>query len=60
MTLRVCVSGDGLSHEEVEAVASAVLEESDMSRCGKLSYAEFEHVVARAPDFVNLFHIRVV
>lgn len=50
-------AGDGLSESELEAVASGVIEECDISKNRRLSYAEFEHVVSRAPDFVNLFHI---
>lgn len=52
-------AGDGLSESELEAVASGVIEECDISKNKRLSYAEFEHVVSRAPDFVNLFHITI-
>ncbi len=48
-----------LSSEEEEAIASGVFHESDLAKDHRLHYAEFEHVISRAPDFVNLFHITV-
>lgn len=33
--------------------------EVDMVKDHRLHYAEFEHVISRAPDFVNLFHVTV-
>lgn len=50
---------DGLSREEVEFVVDKVLEEADLDDDGMLSYIEFEHVISRAPDFLNTFHIRI-
>lgn len=52
-------SGDSLEEVEVDAIVAGVLQESSGARNHKLSYAEFEHVVSRAPDFVNFFHITV-
>ena len=52
-------SGDSLEEVEVDAIVAGVLQESSGARNRKLSYAEFEHVVSRAPDFVNFFHITV-
>ena len=36
-----------------------VIAESDVISDGSLSFTEFEHVVARSPDFVSLFHITI-
>jgi len=44
---------------EIEAIVDGVIQESDVARNHELSYAEFEHVISRAPDFVNLFHITI-
>ena len=52
-------SGDSLEELEVNAIVAGVLQESNGARNHKLSYAEFEHVISRAPDFVNFFHITV-
>lgn len=51
--------GDSLEEVEVDAIVAGVLQESNGARNHKLSYAEFEHVVSRAPDFVTFFHITV-
>ena len=52
-------SGDSLEELEVNAIVAGVFQESNGARNHKLSYAEFEHVISRAPDFVNFFHITV-
>ncbi|XP_019638466.1 PREDICTED: calcium and integrin-binding family member 3-like [Branchiostoma belcheri] len=36
-----------------------ILEEADLDDDSQLSYMEFEHVISRAPDFLNTFHIRI-
>lgn len=51
--------GDSLETAEIEAIVDGVIQESDVARNHELSYAEFEHVISRAPDFVNLFHITI-
>lgn len=48
-----------LTPEEHELIAENVLEEADVDGDGKLSFSEFDHVVSRAPDFLNTFHIRL-
>ena len=54
----VCFSSDdGLESEELEAIIDYVLKEVDITEDGKLSYTEFEHIISRAPDFINLFRI---
>ncbi|CAG5117640.1 unnamed protein product, partial [Candidula unifasciata] len=50
---------DSLTKEEVEFVVRKVLEETDLDDDGMLSYIEFEHVISRAPEFLNTFHIRI-
>ncbi|KAL8565250.1 hypothetical protein ACOMHN_001148 [Nucella lapillus] len=50
---------DGLTEDEVLFVVDKVLEEADLDDDGRLSYIEFEHVISRAPDFLNTFHIRI-
>lgn len=48
-----------LTAEEHEQIADKVLEEADVDGDGKLSFIEFEHVILRAPEFLNTFHIRI-
>lgn len=45
--------------EEQQQIADKVIEEADVDGDGKLSFLEFDHVVTRAPDFLNTFHIRL-
>lgn len=48
-----------LAPEEHQQIADKVIEEADVDGDGKLSFLEFDHVVTRAPDFLNTFHIRL-
>lgn len=48
-----------LTPEEHQQIADKVIEEADVDGDGKLSFLEFDHVVTRAPDFLNTFHIRL-
>ncbi|KAK7115785.1 calcium and integrin-binding family member 2-like [Littorina saxatilis] len=50
---------DGLTQDEKNFVVDKVLEEADLDDDGMLSYVEFEHVISRAPDFLNTFHVRI-
>ncbi|GMT07005.1 hypothetical protein PENTCL1PPCAC_29179, partial [Pristionchus entomophagus] len=50
---------DELSDEEVEFIIERIIEEADLDGDEKISYAEFEHVVSRSPDFIRTFHIRI-
>lgn len=52
-------SGERLAEEKEEAIATRVITESDVIEEGTLSYPEFEHVVARSPEFVSHFHITI-
>eukprot|EP00055_Hartaetosiga_balthica_P013073 m.65697 g.65697 ORF g.65697 m.65697 type:complete len:192 (+) comp8160_c1_seq1:129-704(+) len=49
----------GLEEAERDLVADKILEEADLDGDHRLSYVEFEHVISRAPDFVNTFRIRI-
>ncbi|XP_055489015.1 calcium and integrin-binding family member 2-like isoform X2 [Leucoraja erinacea] len=48
-----------LSDEEIQLVCSKIMEEGDLDGDGKLSLADFEYMITRAPDFVSTFHIRI-
>ena len=52
-------AGDSLKSKELNDIVSGVIQESDIARTHELTYTEFEHVVSRAPDFVNLFHVTI-
>ncbi|XP_062898141.1 calcium and integrin-binding family member 3-like isoform X1 [Mobula hypostoma] len=51
--------GKELSDEELQLVCNKVVEEGDLDGDGKLSLADFEYMITRAPDFVSTFHIRI-
>ena len=53
------LSGDRLAEEKQEEIVRHVMAESDVINDGKLTFSEFEHVVVRSPDFVNLFHVTI-
>lgn len=55
----VALTQNSLNEEEVNFVVNKVLEETDLDEDGMLSYVEFEHVISRAPEFLNTFHIRI-
>jgi len=48
-----------LQEEDFNTLLKNVLDEADLDGDGKLSYAEFEHVISKAPDFVTSFRIRL-
>uniref|UniRef100_A0A0N4Z2L0 Calcium and integrin-binding family member 2 n=1 Tax=Parastrongyloides trichosuri TaxID=131310 RepID=A0A0N4Z2L0_PARTI len=54
-----CLTRDELSDEEVEFIIERIIEEADLDGDEQISYAEFEHVVSRSPDFIRTFHIRI-
>ena len=45
--------GTHLNDDEVESVVKAIFEEADIDGDEKLSFVEFDHVMARCPDFVK-------
>ncbi|CAH3174437.1 unnamed protein product, partial [Porites lobata] len=58
LTLRA-ITANELSDEEMEFVTDKLLEEADLDEDGLLSFAEFENVIARSPEFMNNFHIHI-
>eukprot|EP00105_Crassostrea_gigas_P015022 XP_011431891.1 PREDICTED: calcium and integrin-binding protein 1-like isoform X1 [Crassostrea gigas] len=48
-----------LNDEEMEQLIQNILEEADLDDDDSLSFAEFEHVISKAPDFINSFRIRL-
>ena len=48
-----------MADDRLEAIARNVIAECDVISDGNLSFSEFEHVVARSPDFVSLFHVTI-
>ncbi|XP_025764569.1 calcium and integrin-binding family member 2 isoform X1 [Oreochromis niloticus] len=48
-----------LTPEEVELVCEKTIEEADLDGDHKLSFADFENMISRAPDFLSTFHIRI-
>ena len=57
--LLIAITGDGLTSEEIKGIIERVMKEVDIDQDGSLSYPEFEHMISRAPDFVNLFRMTV-
>ena len=50
---------DRLDVAALESVVNIILQEADLDGDEKLSYVEFEHVVARSPNFVSAFSFRM-
>ncbi|XP_063431242.1 calcium and integrin-binding protein 1-like [Mytilus trossulus] len=48
-----------LSKDEMQQLIDNILEEADLDDDDSLSFAEFEHVISKAPDFINSFRIRL-
>ncbi|XP_033645070.1 calcium and integrin-binding protein 1-like [Asterias rubens] len=61
--LRECVNKltgeQHLSDEDMQQLIDNVLSESDLDDDDALSFAEFEHVISKSPDFLNSFKIRL-
>jgi calcium and integrin-binding protein 1 len=55
----LCITGDKLTSDEITTIVNNVIKEVDIDQDEKLSYAEFEHVVSRSPDFVTLFRLTI-
>lgn len=53
------VGGGGLTPDEKRVVIKTVIDEADLDDDRKLSFAEFEHVISKAPDFMASFRIRL-
>ncbi|KRY81372.1 Calcium and integrin-binding family member 2, partial [Trichinella pseudospiralis] len=54
-----CLTREELTEDEVEFIISRIMDEADLDMSNFLSFAEFEHVVSRSPDFCRTFHIRI-
>ncbi|XP_066885544.1 calcium and integrin-binding family member 2 isoform X3 [Kogia breviceps] len=48
-----------LEEDEVVLVCDKVIEEADLDGDGKLGFADFEDMIAKAPDFLSTFHVRI-
>lgn len=42
-----------LSNENMQALIEKIFEEADLDEDNQLSFAEFEHVISKAPDFMK-------
>ncbi|XP_069128281.1 calcium and integrin-binding family member 2-like [Argopecten irradians] len=56
---RLTGEGQKLGDEEMQQLIDNIFEEADLDDDESLSFAEFEHVISKAPDFVNSFRIRL-
>ncbi|KAH9504193.1 Calcium and integrin-binding protein 1 [Bulinus truncatus] len=55
-----CLIGSNqLTEAEMQQLIENILDESDLDDDKALSFAEFEHVISKSPDFVNSFRIRM-
>ncbi|KAI9224374.1 hypothetical protein BC828DRAFT_402319 [Blastocladiella britannica] len=45
--------GSNLSEEEIDTVVAKIFVETDIDGDNRLSFVEFDHVMARCPDFVK-------
>uniref|UniRef100_A0A3Q4GM68 Calcium and integrin-binding family member 2 n=1 Tax=Neolamprologus brichardi TaxID=32507 RepID=A0A3Q4GM68_NEOBR len=57
-TLNKLTKGE-LMPEEVTLVCDKAIEEADLDGDHKLSFADFENMISKAPDFLSNFHIRI-
>lgn len=48
-----------LSQEDLDMLIKNIYSEADLDDDDNLSFAEFEHVISKAPDFVTSFRIRL-
>ncbi|KAK6179731.1 hypothetical protein SNE40_012026 [Patella caerulea] len=48
-----------LSEEDMQQLIDNIFMEADLDDDEFLSFAEFEHVISKAPDFINSFRIRL-
>ncbi|CAH0771537.1 unnamed protein product [Bemisia tabaci] len=48
-----------LSEQELQHFIQNILEEADLDDDGALSFAEFEHIIDRAPDFARAFSMHL-
>lgn len=48
-----------LSNDNLDKIVDKIMLEADLDEDKQLSFAEFEHVIEKAPDFANSFRIRI-
>ncbi|XP_002128104.1 calcium and integrin-binding protein 1-like [Ciona intestinalis] len=48
-----------LKDDEMQQLLKNIMQEADLDNDDQLSYAEFEHVISKSPDFLNSFRIRL-
>jgi len=48
-----------LPEESIKTIVGKIMKEADLDDDQQLSFAEFEHVISKAPDFVDSFRIRL-
>lgn len=48
-----------LSPEDMNLLIQNIFDEADLDEDRSLSFAEFEHIISKAPDFVTSFRIRL-
>ena len=48
-----------LSNESLNRIVDKIMKEADLDEDNQLSFAEFEHVIEKAPDFASSFRIRI-
>ncbi|XP_059151752.1 calcium and integrin-binding protein 1-like [Physella acuta] len=53
------IGSNHLTEDEMQQLIDSIMEEADLDDDKTLSFAEFEHVISKAPDFVNSFRIRM-
>ncbi|KAK7100069.1 calcium and integrin-binding protein 1-like [Littorina saxatilis] len=56
---RLTGEDNALNEEQMQQLIDNILEEADLDDDDSLSFAEFEHVISKAPDFVSSFRIRL-
>ncbi|CAG5128705.1 unnamed protein product [Candidula unifasciata] len=59
MVIERLVGENPLTNDELQQLIDNIMEEADLDDDKTLSFAEFEHVISKAPDFVNSFRIRI-
>lgn len=45
------IGGNQLSESQIKSIIERILEEADLDDDGALSFAEFEHIIDKSPDF---------
>ncbi|CAK8691359.1 calcium and integrin-binding protein 1-like [Clavelina lepadiformis] len=56
---RLTGSAEPLSEKEMDQLLKNIMNEADLDDDKQLSYAEFEHIISKSPDFLNSFRIRI-